>query len=71
MRLEASSFYSQAIDVKAAPDEPESKPRAGTLVLWDRTVIGAGSSESELERGMSDAFETTLKEFFSLYLESR
>jgi len=71
MRLEATSFYSKAIDVDASPGAPESKPRGGDLVLWNRTVIGAGGPDSELERGISDGFETLLKDFFSLYLESR
>jgi hypothetical protein len=71
MSLEATSFYSKATDLGASPDDPESKPRGGTLVLWNRMLLSAGGSDSELERAVSNGFETLLKDFFSLYLESR
>lgn len=69
--LEASSFYSAAVDRSAADDSPAAKPRAGTLKLWSGSVIGGGGSGSELEAGLGRAMETRLKQFMSLYAESR
>lgn len=69
--LEASSFYSAAVDLSKADGTPESKPRGGTLSLWTASVIGAGGTSSELEQGLAHGLETRLKAFMSIYAESR
>ncbi|RUW84120.1 hypothetical protein [Mesorhizobium sp. M1E.F.Ca.ET.063.01.1.1] len=71
MRLEATSFYSNAVEQGGREGTLDVKPRAGDLVLWDKDVIGAGGSETELVQGMSNAFATNIKEFFGLFIESR
>ena len=74
MVLRATSFYSHAIDATAAEGNPEHKPRGGTLVLWERGIIGAGQSvaaDNSLRGDMAAGFATLLKDFFSLYLESQ
>ena len=71
MRPEATTFYWNAVGKGSAEGTLDAKPRAGDLVLWSRDVIGAGDPESELAQNMSNAFETLLKEFFALFIESR
>ena len=71
MRLEAGSFYSEAIEANARPGTPEASPRGGTLVLWERDLVASGSDNSELQGAVLNGFATILKEFFSLFLESR
>lgn len=66
--LLAGNFYSDAVD-KSEAKGPESIPRGGTLVLWDRHVVGSGQVGSEFENALKNAFDTLLKNFFSLFLE--
>ncbi|MBZ9654656.1 hypothetical protein [Phyllobacterium lublinensis] len=72
MRLDAGSFYSDAIEKSAKAGTPESVPRSGTLSLWDKSVIGASTmGGNDLQVGMSNAFATVLEEFFAIFVESR
>ena len=68
LRLQAGNFYSKAVD-KGEAEGPKAIPRGGTLVLWDRDATASGYVGSELENAIKNAFDSMLKDFFSLFLE--
>jgi hypothetical protein len=71
MRLRASEYYLNAVEKGAVEGSSDSKPRPGDLILWERSIIGAGGPEHEIRQVLSNAFSTVLKDFFGVFVESR
>jgi hypothetical protein len=68
VRLQARSFYSNAIDQNAPANSPEASPRPGDLVLWQHPVIGAGYGEQEVVRAIGPYVNENMKRFFTAFL---
>mgnify|MGYP003653127839 CR=1 FL=1 len=71
MGLRALSHYSDAVEVGATGDDPQSKPRSGELILWQKNLIGTSGSDENLGQALSNAFSNVLKDFFGTFVESR
>jgi len=74
--LRAYSSYSNAVEksetAASKGSVPQSKPRIGDLVLWERTVTAASSSTAqELVVPVSQGIEHQLKQFFADYLNAQ
>jgi hypothetical protein len=67
--VRAGPFYSGAVEMKA-PREQETKPRAGTLVMWDRSLIALGSGP-DLEGSVRQNLETLLMTFLADFSDGR
>lgn len=69
--VQVGNFYSDVVDPKSKPGSAETKPRSGTLVLWEKNLIGTGADEIELKNAIVQSTHTLLQSFFSEFLESR
>jgi hypothetical protein len=69
VRLSASRFYSQAVDLSEGVGSPMLSPRGGTLILWEDSIIGSSNSEQDLARTITPYVDEKLKLFFSQFLK--
>ncbi|MGE7368320.1 hypothetical protein ACQKKX_04515 [Neorhizobium sp. NPDC001467] len=69
VNLEARRFYSNAIEQDARPDNPESVPRGGDLVLWEHPMIASGYGEQNVVREMAPYVNDNIKSFFAQFLK--
>jgi hypothetical protein len=68
--LRAGPTYSQAIEA-LNPSAAERRPRGGTLVLWERQFVAAGSAGVEFDGAARQALDTNLMQFVSDFAEAR
>lgn len=74
VHLKSSVSYDEAIEYKEArkvSDNQSYSPRAGDLIIWERSLIGASSGTSDaLVTPISQGVEQMLKVFFTDYLNA-
>lgn len=66
--LQFNTSYSNAVEQDAGREDFDAKPRPGTLVIWEDSVIGVGSRSGFLDT-FSNAAEQLLKRAFTLMLK--
>jgi hypothetical protein len=56
-------------DWKRFGESDDQRVRSGSLVVWDKTFVAAGTLSSDFDAAVQQAFETRLMEFFADYTE--
>lgn len=68
--IRAEGLYSNAVESNAPPDSPESRPKSGTLVIWEKTISFLGE-ERDLPFSVSSRIKQVLEEFSAIFIEAQ
>lgn len=68
--VRVGNFYTSAVETMEMVEAEEAKPRSGTLILWEKSIIGNGTG-TDFQANIRQSTETLLMEFLSDFSDGR